>query len=48
MPEFLNIEWILAQFGKRRAQAQKQYREFVSDGVMSRRWQELKGRILFR
>jgi hypothetical protein len=36
VPEFLSTGWILAQFGKRRAQAQKQYREYVRDGVVSR------------
>ena len=45
VPEFLSIDWILAQFGKRRAQAQKQYREFVRDGVARRPWEELKGQI---
>ena len=45
VPEFLSTDWILAQFGNRRAQAQKQYREFVRDGVESRPWEELKGQI---
>jgi REP element-mobilizing transposase RayT len=45
VPEFLSTDWILAQFGKRRAQAQKQYRAFVRDGMASRPWEELKGQI---
>jgi putative transposase len=45
VPEFLSIDWILAQFGKRRAQAQKQYREFVRDAVESRPWEKLKKQI---
>jgi len=45
VPEFLSTDWILAQFGNRRAQAQKQYRAFVRDGVESRPWEELKGQI---
>ena len=42
-PEFLRTAWILAQFDKKRAQAQNQYRDFVSDGAASRPWEELKG-----
>ena len=45
VPGFLRTDWILAQFSKKRAQAQKQYREFVRDGVASRPWEELKGQI---
>jgi putative transposase len=45
VPEFLSTDWILAQFGKSRAQAQKQYREFVRDGSASRPWEDLKGQI---
>ena len=44
VPDFVSTDWILAQFGKR-AQAQKQYRTFIRDGVASRPWQELKGQI---
>ena len=40
-----STDWILAQFGKKRAQAQKQYREFVGEGMASRPWEELKGQI---
>jgi putative transposase len=29
VPEFLSTDWILAQFRKKQAQAEKQYREFV-------------------
>jgi putative transposase len=45
VPEFLSTDWILAQFDKRRAQAQKQYREFVRDAVESRPWEKLKKQI---
>jgi putative transposase len=45
VPGFLSTDWILAQFGKRRAQAQKQYRAFVRDGMASRPWEKLKGQI---
>jgi putative transposase len=45
VPEFLSTDWILAQFGTKRTQAQKQYRDFVSDGFASRPWEDLKGQI---
>jgi hypothetical protein len=32
-PEFLTSDWVLAQFGKSRAAAQKRYREFVREGL---------------
>jgi REP element-mobilizing transposase RayT len=44
-PEFLSTEWILEQFGTKRLQAQKQYRQFVRDGLASRPWEDLKGQI---
>ena len=36
VPEFLTTDWVLAQFGKNRAQAQKRYRDFVREGLPSR------------
>ena len=45
VPEFLSTDWILEQFGKNRAKAQKQYRAFVREGLESRPWEELKGQI---
>ena len=45
VPEFLSTDWILEQFGKKRAKAQKQYRAFVREGLESRPWEELKGQI---
>lgn len=44
-PGFLQTDWVLGQFGKKRAQAQKRYREFVKEGLESRPWEELKGQI---
>ncbi|HMA79973.1 MAG TPA: transposase [Candidatus Binatia bacterium] len=44
-PGFLQTDWVLGQFGKKRAQAQKRYREFVKEGSESRPWEELKGQI---
>ena len=45
VPEFLSTDWILGQFGKNRAKAQKQYRTFVREGLENRPWEELKGQI---
>jgi len=45
VPEFLSIEWLLKQFGKNVATAQKRYREFVRDGLEKRPWEELRGQI---
>ncbi len=45
VPPFLSIDWILQQFARNRSQAQKQYREFVREGLASRPWDELKGQI---
>ena len=45
VPEFLSTDWVLEQFGKNRAKAQKQYREFVREGLENRPWEKLKGQI---
>ena len=44
-PELLTTDWVLGQFGKNRAQAQKRYRDFVRDGLQSRPWEALQGQI---
>jgi REP-associated tyrosine transposase len=44
-PKFLTTDWVLAQLGKRRAEAQQRYREFVREGLESRPWENLKGQI---
>jgi DNA-binding transcriptional regulator YhcF (GntR family) len=45
VPEFLTVDWVLAQFGKNLPTAQKRYREFVREGLANRPWQELRGQI---
>lgn len=45
VPGFLHTDWVLGQFGKSRAQAQKRYREFIKEGMESRPWEKLKGQI---
>jgi len=45
VPGFLTVDWILGQFGKRRAEAQGRYREFVRGGLGDRPWEKLRGQI---
>lgn len=46
-PSFLTVEWILTQFGRQRANAQRRYRAFVAEGTkMPSPWEELQGQIL--
>jgi len=44
--EWLEVDWTLAQFGNTHAEAQRRFRDFVSEGDHSayRPWEELKGR----
>ena len=44
-PDFLTTDWVLGQFGKNRAQAQKRYRDFVREGLESHPWEALQGQI---
>ena len=46
-PVFLEVDWILAQFGRRRAEAEKAYRRYVLGGLQGKSpWEMLKGQIL--
>ena len=46
-PAWLTTEWVLGQFGKRRALAQRKYAEFVAQGQnLSSPWPALKGQVL--
>jgi len=48
IPEFLTADWILGIFNSEKGEAQKQYREFVKEGLNQRSpWDRLKGQILF-
>lgn len=43
----LTTGWILAQFGKKRREAQKRYRKFVKEGIEQESiWKKTKGQIL--
>lgn len=44
---FLTVDWILGQFGTKRSQAQKSYRQFVREGIeTSSPWEELRGGVI--
>jgi REP element-mobilizing transposase RayT len=46
-PSFLAVDWILAQFGKRRGQAQKEFMRFVQAGMKGASpWEELKAQCI--
>jgi putative transposase len=46
-PSFLTVDWILAQFGKRRAEAQREYMRFVQAGMKGAcPWEELKAQCI--
>jgi hypothetical protein len=45
-PELLCTDWLLAQLGVERAEAQHRYRRFVAEGVKRPApWDELRGQI---
>jgi len=46
-PSFLTIDWILQQFGKKRAEAQRRYRQFVASGMGEPSpWGQLKAQCI--
>lgn len=45
VPEFLTVDWVLGQFGRKRRQAQARYREFVREGLEHQPWERLRGQI---
>jgi putative transposase len=46
-PEFLTTDWILGVFSRERREAQKQYRQFVKEGLKQKApWGSLRGQIL--
>jgi len=42
-PDFLNVDWLLSQFGQTKARAQDAYVRFVRDGIGSKPWELLNG-----
>lgn len=48
-PEFLNIDWLLAQFSSSRKDARTLYREFVAEGLTDKAtkpWERVVGQLL--
>lgn len=46
-PPFLMVDWLLSQFGKQRAAAQRKYRAFVAEGIGQRSpWEQVQGQVL--
>jgi len=47
VPMFLTVDWLLSQFGKQRAAAQRKYRIFVAEGIgQTSPWEKLQGQVL--
>lgn len=47
VPSYLSCEWILSQFGRRKAVAHKRYRVFVAEGVKAPSpWEKLKAQVI--
>lgn len=46
-PPFLTVDWLLSQFGKQRASAQRKYRAFITEGIGERSpWEQVQGQVL--
>ncbi len=46
-PDWLSTDWLLGQFGKRRAVARLRYAEFVAQGIgLTSPWHDVKGQLL--
>ena len=46
-PAFLTGDWVLAQFGRQRATAQRKYRAFVVEGIgHGSPWEQVQGQVL--
>ena len=42
----LTVEWVLGQFSRQRAKAEKEYRQFVSRGIGKSIWHEVRGQSI--
>jgi len=46
-PRYLTCDWILSQFGRRRAASQNSYRAFVAEGItVASPWERLKAQVI--
>ena len=43
--KFLTTDWLLSQFGSRRAEARRRYREFVREGLGENPWENLRAQM---
>jgi putative transposase len=47
VPPFLTVEWLLSQFGRQRAAAQRKYQTFVAEGIgHGAPWEQVRGQVL--
>ncbi|HJU04715.1 MAG TPA: hypothetical protein VJ692_06135, partial [Nitrospiraceae bacterium] len=47
VPSFLTVDWLLSQFGRQRAAAQRKYRAFVGEGIgQGSPWAHVRGQVL--
>ena len=47
VPRYLNVEWLLAQFGRQRAVTERKYRAFVAEGIgQDTPWEQKQGQVL--
>ncbi|WHZ16953.1 MAG: hypothetical protein OJF52_003804 [Nitrospira sp.] len=46
-PPYLTVDWLLSQFGRQRAAAQRKYRVFVAEGIgQGSPWDQVRGQVL--
>lgn len=46
-PRWLNTDWVVSQFGKRRAEAQRRYADFVAQGMgQPTPWAAVRGQVV--
>lgn len=46
-PSFLTVDWLLSQFGRQRAAAQRKYQSFVAEGIaLGSPWDHVQGQVL--
>jgi REP element-mobilizing transposase RayT len=47
VPPYLTVEWVLSQFGRQRAAAERKYRAFVAEGIgQDAPWEQVRGQVL--
>jgi putative transposase len=46
-PQWVTTDWLLAQFGQRRAAAVREYQQFVAAGIGQQPWADLSGQLYY-